>query len=177
MAATEARLRRQPAPFGEALIEPTEDIWTNWGLDSVDSLVHEAGQRRYSGFALDTWHVINANGMGINGDSPTRLVEQLIQSGLVQELHVSLGRTDSKKQGISNVANLKRIYDGTTSPDTSDTSYLTSRMLEVIGEMGWHGRVVTEIPAASLKILHGRQSEGFAATHRRLVANIQYHLR
>lgn len=80
----------QEAPFTPTLFQPKKDDWKDMGLTEQSSAVDikEAMTKRgLTGVALDLFQVLEF-------DNPDVLVDTLLEAGLIDEVHLSVGRTD-----------------------------------------------------------------------------------
>lgn len=154
--------------FAEKLFQPLPEVMRDWGVKTPGDLIAEAGLRRYTGSCLDLFHMREAAESGdLNPWEKT--LPQLLS--YTKEIHVAAGRTDIKQEHIDTMQELEDIKTG-----RGDSDML--KMLSLIRESNWTGRVVTEIPAASLHALRSKNHQPISVKyliedHKRIVGNLQ----
>lgn len=90
LAPADIRYSDKDAPFASRLFQPKKDDWAEMGLseDSTAADIKAVMTRRgLSGVALDLFQILEF-------DNPGALTEKLLKAGLVDEVHLSVGRTD-----------------------------------------------------------------------------------
>lgn len=78
------------APFASRLFQPKKDDWAEMGLSESSTAADIKAvmtRRGLTGVALDLFQILEF-------DDPDALVDRLLKAGLVEEVHLSVGRTD-----------------------------------------------------------------------------------
>ncbi len=86
----EVRYTDEEAPFAPRLFQPKKSDWEQMGLredSSADAIKTAMDERGLDGVALDIFQILEF-------DNPDALVDKLLEAGLVDEVHLSLNRTD-----------------------------------------------------------------------------------
>lgn len=139
-------------PFGEKLVQPTPEIMRMWGVKTVQQLIEEVSRRGYTGFCLDLLHMRE---IGKPDLSPWQETLPKLLS-FTEEIHVSAGRTDVAYRpglvGVDSKAELNDLHSGQRKTELS-------HILMAIRDLRWHGRIVTEIPASSIKAALGSKGQ------------------
>lgn len=156
--------------FAEKIFQPYTEVMRWWEVETPEELIAEAYKRGYTGLCLDLFHMRrkNTDGYGLNPWQET--LPQLLPH--TSEIHISAGRIDLSyvKGNPDTESELKSLLD-----PKNNTELL--EMLRAIRELGWRGRVVTEIPAIALHRLRGKGSllsvKDLIQDHRKIVTNIQ----
>lgn len=167
--------------FGERLIQPTAALLEKWGLaqwwaearsteEKVNKFIREANRREYTGLCLDTLHYRRRHGE-LSLPCWQEALSIMVEKDVIKEIHVGAGRTDIPS--VDSSAELKDLLNGTEKTELIN-------MLKMFRELGWQGRVVTEIPAESLAMVRGGgrflTPDELANDHKRIVASVVGHL-
>ncbi|MBP9816309.1 hypothetical protein KBD09_03695 [Candidatus Woesebacteria bacterium] len=156
-------------PFTQKMFQPSSDVMQQWGVHTAGELINETYRRGYTGFCLDLLHMrreaIDDVGLSLWQETLPELLPH------TQEIHISAGRFDQAQIPVDSQQELQDLMAG-----RGDSDLL--RMLEEVRESGWSGRVVTEIPAASLRSLRSPKSpfssiKDLVDDHKRIVGNVQ----
>lgn len=165
-------------PFAEKIFQPYTEVMFRWGVRTPEKLIEETYKRGYTGLCIDLFHMRRKN---INSFDPNSSIKDSIglnpwQETLPQllphttEIHISAGRTDIKEKIVDTENELRSLLNG-----QGNTELI--KMLKFIRDSGWRGRIVTEIPAAALRALRGKNStlsiRDFVQDHRKIISNIQ----
>lgn len=154
--------------FGERLIQPDPGLMERWQSIDCINFTKQLYERGFTGICLDLFHMREIrNGFGIKSwqDALPILLPH------TKEVHVSVGRIDSSQKRIDTIGELQSLL-------TKNGNSEIIRMLKEIKKLKWSGRVVTEIPAASLKLVQNAKGlftskKDLIETHARIVENIQ----
>lgn len=151
--------------FTDKLFQPTPGVMKQWGVRSIQELIEQTYQRGYTGLCLDLYHFRQPDEVDLNPWQET--LPQLLPH--TKEIHISAGRGDMMQDFVDTNAELRDLLDGTQYTDLP-------RILGTIRDLGWSGRMVTEIPAASLKLVLGAtarflRTDSFIEAHKSIVGN------
>lgn len=151
--------------FADKLFQPTPGVMRQWGAKSIQELIEQTYQRGYTGLCLDLFHFRKPDEIDLNPWQET--LPQLLPH--TKEIHISAGRGDMMQDYVDTNAELRDLLNGTQHTDLP-------RILRAIKDLGWSGRMVTEIPATSLKLILGTSSRfldtnSFIEGHRSIVGN------
>ncbi|MBN1263122.1 MAG: hypothetical protein JW991_02075 [Candidatus Pacebacteria bacterium] len=156
--------------FAEKTFQPSPELMSAWGIRTIDELEEAMAVLGYEGFCLDTHHFRDNSEEGLNPWSKT--IERLLRN--TREIHISVGRIDAPKPGVDTLEELKDLLSGSGESQVS-------KILTAIKDLGWQGRVVTEIPTTALLTVRQQDlgyQESFlrpndlVSDHQRIVASI-----
>ena len=157
--------------FAEKTFQPTPEVMHSWNVKTPEELITEAYKRGYTGLCIDLFHMRAERVDGVDLSPWQETLPRLLPH--TQEIHVAAGRVDIKQNHnhIDTEQELRDLLNG-----REDTDLL--KMLRLIGESRWNGRVVTEIPAVALHNIRASRSsfssvKDLVEDHRRIVCNIQ----
>src|SRR3989344_864009 len=155
--------------FAEKIFQPTSEIMYRWDVRGVDDLIEESRKRGYDGLCLDLFLMREKDIEGFGFNPWQEILPQLLP--YTKELQVSAGRGDIPQEHIDTYQELENLLT-----DKGDSEL--TEMLEVIRSSGWKGRVVTEIPGASLHEIRKKNGnftsmKDLIEDHKKIVGNIQ----
>lgn len=154
-------------PFAEKTFQPAPEVMKMWGIKTPQELAEKMKQFGYTGLCLDLFHFRRPGKSNLNPWQET--LPKLLPH--TQEIHISAGRIDMQNKGIDTLEELKDLLSG------KGVSEL-ARILGTIKELGWSGRVVTEIPASALHQLRASGGKYLSVSaliedHRKIVATLE----
>ncbi len=149
--------------FKEKIIQPTPEIMQRWHTRTATEFVKKAKRKGYTGLCIDLAHIRGNTQEGYSFEPWRETLPQLLP--FTTEIHVSAGRVDMSYENTKN--ELKDLIKGTCYTELP-------RMLDLIRQTGWKGRVVTEIPAPAVLGLHSEKSiQTLINDHKEIVYNIK----
>lgn len=154
--------------FPEKLIQPAPNLYEKWDAALLTKeFLEKLYQKGYTGLCLDLYHMRATN----DRFGYTKWEDALpILLPHTKEIHVSAGRVDQDQPHIDTISELLDLIYGRT-----DRGLL--KMLAEVKKMGWHGKVVTEIPASAIHRLNPDSkfldTKSLIWYHKRIVENIQ----
>jgi hypothetical protein len=155
-------------PFAEKIIQIVPEVWEYWGVKTPEQIIQGAEDRGYTGLCIDLFHLRGQSDSGAKLGKWEDILPTLLPH--TSEIHISAGREDIQQTHIDTVQELKDLLKGNKNSEIF-------RMLKVVRDSGWTGRIVTEIPAEALKSVRekelGSSIRSLIDDHRRIIGSVQ----